>query len=326
MPIVTGSPSHLHPIDHRPPARQIGRPGRDAESITHDRVEPAFVQHHRHLVDAVGVEGVDDGLGGHVAEERDLAAGRLLDRAIRSQHDHVGMDALRPQFGNRVLGRLGLELFGRADVGNEGDMQVEGVLTPDVVAELPDGLEEGKALDVADGASHLGDDDIGTALLPHPGDAGFDLVGDVRDHLDRVTQIVAPAFLLDDRQVDRPGGDIRRPAQVGADEPLVVAQVEVGLPTIVGHEHLAMLEGVHRSGVHVDVRIQLLNDHPEPSGLEETSERCRRDALSEARDHAPGHEHVLGTGRPCLEIERLHAVRSAGGTVGEEIVRHGRPR
>ena len=38
-------------------------------------------------------------------------------------------------------------------------MDVEHVLAPDVLAHLPDGLEEGQPLDVADGTADLDDDD-----------------------------------------------------------------------------------------------------------------------------------------------------------------------
>ena len=43
------------------------------------------------------------------------------------------------------------------------------------------------------------------------------------------------------------------------DEALVVTEVEVGLATVVGDEHLAVLERVHRARIDVDVRIELLH-------------------------------------------------------------------
>jgi hypothetical protein len=39
-----------------------------------------------------------------------------------------------------------------------------------------------------------------------------------------------------------------------------VAEVEVGLAPVISDEHLAVLEGVHRAGIHVDVGIELLVD------------------------------------------------------------------
>ena len=40
-------------------------------------------------------------------------------------------------------------------------------------------------------------------------------------------------------------------------EALVVAEVEVGLGAVVGHEDLAVLVRAHRAGIHVDVRVEL---------------------------------------------------------------------
>ena len=93
-----------------------------------------------------------------------------------------------------------------------------------------------------------------TSSPPDFADPRLDLVGDVRDHLDRVAEVVAPSLLLDHRQVDRAGGDVRAAAQGLAGEALVVAEVEVGLASVVGDEDLAVLERVHRSRVDVDVR------------------------------------------------------------------------
>ena len=85
-------------------------------------------------------------------------------------------------------------------------------------------------------------------------DALLDLVGDVRDDLDRAAEIVAAALLGDDRLVDAAGGDVAELGQVLVDEALVVAQVEVGLGAIVGDENLAVLVRRHRARVDVDVR------------------------------------------------------------------------
>ena len=66
------------------------------------------------------------------------------------------------------------------------------------------------------------------------------------------------------------------PRQVLVDEPLVVAEVEVGLAAVVGDEHLAVLERVHRARVDVDVRIELLHRDPQAAELEQPAERAGR--------------------------------------------------
>ena len=90
-------------------------------------------------------------------------------------------------------------------------------------------------------------------------DAFFDLVGHMRDHLDGLSQVVAAAFFCDHGRIDETGGGIRIAMQVLVYEPLVVTEVEVGLTSIFCDEDLAVLEGVHRARIHVDVRVQL--DH-----------------------------------------------------------------
>ena len=68
-----------------------------------------------------------------------------------------------------MLGRLGLELGGRLEVGDERQVDVEAVLAADVEGELADRLEERQALDVADGAADLGDHDVHVVGRPAGG-------------------------------------------------------------------------------------------------------------------------------------------------------------
>jgi hypothetical protein len=79
----------------------------------------------------------------------------------------------------------------------------------------------------------------------------------VRNHLHRLAQIVAAPLFLDHRLVDLAGGEVVDLAHLGADEALVMAQVQVGLGAVLGHEHLAVLERRHGAGIDVDVGIEL---------------------------------------------------------------------
>ena len=77
------------------------------------------------------------------------------------------------------------------------------------------------------------------ATLAH---GGFDFVGDVRNHLHGLAQVIAAALAGDDLFVDAAGGDVVGLGEAGVGEALVVAQVEIGLRAVVGDEDLAMLE------------------------------------------------------------------------------------
>ena len=72
-------------------------------------------------------------------------------------------------------------------------------------------------------------------------------------------------------RVDLAGGDVGRAVQVGVEEALVVADVEVGLGAVVGDEDLAVLERVHRAGVDVEVGVELLHRDAQPAGLEQAA-------------------------------------------------------
>src|SRR5699024_10097303 len=158
------------------------------------------------------------------------------DLAVGAQHDRVGLDADLAQGGNRVLGRLGLHLAARGDEGDEGDVQEEAVVPAELVTHLPGRLEEGQRLDVADGAADLGDDDVRRVGVPDAGAAGGggphpggDLVGDVRDDLHGVAEVLALALTSDDAAVDLPRRHVGGAVVVAVQEALVVPDVQVGL-------------------------------------------------------------------------------------------------
>jgi hypothetical protein len=164
-------------VDQALPDRQVGRPRQDAQLVADDLVEHLVVQHAGDAVDGVGVETLDDGFRHHVAEQRDLAA--LVGRhgAVGAAQQDVGLDADLAQLLDRMLGRLGLQLAGGRDVGQQREVDETGALAAFFDAHLADGLQERQRLDVADGAADFDDRHVGTfgATL----DVGLDLVGDV---------------------------------------------------------------------------------------------------------------------------------------------------
>jgi len=247
----------------------------------------------RHLVDVAHVGRGDHVVGGHVAEQGDLGLDVVGQLAVGAAEDQVGLDADLAQVLDAVLGGLGLELAGRAHERNQRDVDEQGVRLAQVVAELPDRLEEGEALDVAHRAADLHDDEVGVAA--HLEDALLDLVGDVRDHLDGFAEVIPPPLLLDHRQVNLAGGQVAVAGEPGGGEPLVVAEVEIGFGPVVGHEYLAVLERAHGAGVDVQVRVQLAVGDPVTAGLEEAADGRGRDAFAQGRQHTAGDENELGS-------------------------------
>ena len=204
------------------------------------------------------------------------------------------MDTDAAELVHRVLRRLRLQLARRLDERHERDVDVRDVLRADLAPELTNRLEERQRLDVADGAADLGDDDVGGRRLGRAADARLDLVRDVRDHLHRRAEEVALPLLAEDGVPDRAGAVARAAEEVLVDEPLVMADVEVGLGAVLGDEHLAVLERAHRARVDVEVRVELLQLHLQAACFEEPPERCGDDSLAQCRHDAPGHKDVLG--------------------------------
>ena len=155
-----------------------------------------------------------------------------------------------------MLRGLGLEFAGGGDIRNQGDVDEERVLAPQLLAHLANGLDEWQRLDVSDGAANFDDGEID--ILRHLLHRALDFVGDVRNDLHGLAQIVAAALLGDDGFVDTTGRPVIVAGKLAMSEALIVTEVEVGLGAIVGDEDFTMLEGRHGSGIDVQVRIELL--------------------------------------------------------------------
>ena len=145
----------------------------------------------------------------------------------------------------------------RRDVGHQRQVHVDGVVARQVVAELADGFQERHRLDVADRAADLAQHEV--IVLVAVEDEILDLVGDVRNDLHGGAEIVAAPLALDDVLVDAAGGDVVLLVGRTAGEALVMAEIEIGLGPVVGHEHLAMLVGRHRAGIDIEIGIELLD-------------------------------------------------------------------
>src|SRR5258708_19122794 len=138
-------------------------------------------------------------------------------------------------------------------------MDEETVLRPNVFPELAESFHEYLALDISNRAADLSNQHVGIALRGKLVDSSLDLVGDVGDHLDRSAEVIAPALLGYNCAVNAARGYRGVPGEIYVDEPLVMPQVQVGLRAVISNEDLAVLVGVHSSGVHVNIRVQLLD-------------------------------------------------------------------
>ena len=115
----------------------------------------------------------------------------------------------------------------------------------------------------------------------------------MRDDLDGTPQELPVPLLIQDSGINFAGGDGGVDGQVFIHETLIVAQIQIGFRTIVGHEYFAMLDGVHRARVHIQIGIQLLQGNPQPPLFQQAAEGCSGDAFAQAGNHASGDKDVF---------------------------------
>ena len=166
IPITTSPFGFLIRPDELLPGGHVAPRAAQAELLQDDLVEALVGEDDGHLVDRLHVLGGDDRLLGHVAEEGELGLDVGGEEAVGAAEEDARRDADRAQLAHAVLHGLGLELVGGRDVGDEGEVDEDGVLAAHVLAELADRLEEGQALDVAHRAADLHDHHVGVLAPP----------------------------------------------------------------------------------------------------------------------------------------------------------------
>ena len=137
-------------------------------------------------------------------------------------------------------------------------MNEAAVVPTHLARHLTDGFDKGLAFDVARRPADFDDDDVRARQLPFLVNRGLDFVGNMRNNLHRLSEVLARALLVEHRPIHLARGEVGELIQIFVDKPLVVSQIEVCFRAVLGNEHLAVLIRAHRAGVDIDVRIELL--------------------------------------------------------------------
>ena len=94
------------------------------------------------------------------------------------------------------------------------------------------------------------------------GNPAFNFICNMRNYLNCFAQVVASAFLIDHRLVDPAGGYIICLGGLAVQETFIMAQVQIGFSTIIGHITFTMFIGIQGAWIHIDIWIQFLNGYP----------------------------------------------------------------
>src|SRR5690349_21604010 len=104
-------------------------------------------------------------------------------------------------------------------------MNVDRVMSRQIISKLPDRFEIRQAFDVADRAAHFDEDEVVTVVTV--ANKILNGVGDMRNDLNGGAEIVATPLLGQDVEIDTAGGDVVLPRRRISGEALVVAEVEI---------------------------------------------------------------------------------------------------
>ena len=160
--------------------------------------------------------------------------------------------------------------------------------------ELTKGFQKEMPFNVAHGATDLGQDDTHIGISPREFvNARLDLIGDVGNELDGLPEIFASALLFDHIFEDLTGGEVVETGQHAVGEAFVVSEIEVCFRTVVEDVDFAVLVRRHRSGIDIEVGVELLDSHIETAMFEQGADGGGGQSLSKGRYHATGDKDVF---------------------------------
>ena len=299
-------------VDDVLPGLHVGLARPDVEELADFAIDVLPVEITRHHVDAFDIAGAEDAVLADVAEKGEFPADVTGEIELAAADEDVGLDANFAEGGDAVLGWLGLEFVGGADVGHKRDVDVDDVAAILFSSELSDSLEERQRFDVADGAADLDDGDV--TILRRLKERQLNFVGDMRNDLDGRAQIIAATFLGDDAVIDAPGRAVVGLARVGMGEPFIMPQIHVRLRPVFGHVDLAVLKGIHRPRIDVDIGIEFEKIDAQTARLQQRTDGGRADALAKRTDDAASDEDVFcrtSHDYPYCDMTRPYGAKSS---------------
>src|SRR5260370_10538743 len=93
-----------------------------------------------------------------------------------------------------MLRRLCLEFLRRTKIWQQRHMQIQHIATPNILAHLADRLQKWFALDITNGATDFYDHHICVGAARYCVDALFDLICNMRNHLNSATQVLTASL------------------------------------------------------------------------------------------------------------------------------------
>jgi len=115
----------------------------------------------------------------------------------------------------------------------------------------------------------------------------------VRNHLHGFAEVIAAPFLFQHGLVHAAAGEVVELGQLRMGEPLVMTEVQIGFRAVIQHVDFAVLKRAHRAGIHIEIRIELLQRHLETARLKQRTEGGSRQSLAEGTYYAACQKNIF---------------------------------
>ena len=181
---------------------------RHIQFFEHDGIHTLFFHQHRNLVNTCRGQILNYSFRINVAEHSHFFAHIFGNRTLTAADNDIRGNADAAQLFNAVLGRLGFELTCSSYIRNKCYMDIQDVVTVNFFFYLTDSFKERQAFNIADGTADLCNNKISIIITANAVNALFDFISNVRDYLHCTSQIIAPAFFIDNGQIDLASGHI----------------------------------------------------------------------------------------------------------------------
>ena len=142
--------------------------------------------------------------------------------AIQSGKARLGVATRFRGVSRYFVGTAWFELTRRLDVGDQRDMHDHHVFGAGLQLKLADRFKERETFNVSGGSADLRDDHVAWLSLSVANDTALYFIGDMRNHLNGLAQVITSTFLGQDGLVNLAAGHVIGPCEYAARESLVV--------------------------------------------------------------------------------------------------------
>lgn len=164
------------------------------------------------------------------------------------------MDPKLSQLDDRMLQSFAFHLTRSRDMKKRDYMNEHYVFSSQFPSQLSQRFDKMRTFNISYCSSNFDD----SYIFPFRSstDPIFHFIGDMRDHLNGLSEIFSFSLFLDDRKINLSGRNTTISRQFFIDKSLIMSKIQISLKAILGHKGFPMLKRRHRSRIDLQIRIQ----------------------------------------------------------------------